>query len=130
MQDQPREVIDRAFDIFQHAYLIQPITGNKARALILVSLLYTNRLMHGNNKRNEEHLIGQLQIPTRIMNRAFTSLASVIHTLPPQEGESFADCSSTAVSDAPSAEAGSAPPEWAAPRAASAFPAAPPASLR
>ena len=30
-----QEVMDRAYDIFRRAYELQPITGNKARALIL-----------------------------------------------------------------------------------------------
>jgi hypothetical protein len=54
-----------------------PISGCKARAVILVSLLYSNRLLYGNNKANEEYLIQRLNIPTRAMNRAFGSLAAV-----------------------------------------------------
>lgn len=92
IKDQPREVLDRAFDIFRRAYEVQPMSGNKARALILVSLLYTSRLLHGNNLRNEEYLLCHLHIPTRVMNKAFTSLASVIHTLPSPAGQNSADC--------------------------------------
>lgn len=92
IEHQPREVLDRAYDIFRRSYEMQPMSGNKARALILVSLLYISRLLHGNNVRNEEYLLSQLRIPTRIMNKAFTSLASVIHTLPIPAAQSCEGC--------------------------------------
>lgn len=78
IHDQPVEVLQHAYGIFRRVYDHHgPVTGGKARALILVSLLYSGRLLHGNNKTNEEYLIRQLNIPTRIMNRAFSLLASV-----------------------------------------------------
>lgn len=78
IQDQPSEVVHNAFRIFRLVYEQQgPISGCKARAIILVSLLYSNRLLYGNNKSNEEYLLRKLCIPTRVMNRAFGSLAAV-----------------------------------------------------
>lgn len=78
INNQPNEVIHSAYRSFRMVYEQQgPISGCKARAVILVSLLYSNRLLYGNNKANEEYLIQQLNIPTRAMNRAFGSLAAV-----------------------------------------------------
>lgn len=82
LQDQPQEVLERAYDIFRRVYDQQPIVGNKARALILVSLLYSSRLLYGNNRRNEEYLLCKLGISSRVMNKAFTSLAAVVHQPP------------------------------------------------
>lgn len=94
IRDQPQEVMDRAFDIFRRVYEQQPVTGNKARALILVGLLYASRLLHGSNPHNEQYLLGSLRIPTRVMNKAFSSLATVVHlpaTMPaaPCSGDSM-----------------------------------------
>lgn len=78
IQDQPNEVIHNAYRIFRLVYEQQgPISGCKARAIMLVSLLYSSRLLHGNNKANEEYLLRTFCIPTRVMNRAFGSLAAV-----------------------------------------------------
>jgi hypothetical protein len=89
VEQQPEEVLQNARNIFQRAYAQHgPLSGNKAKALVLVSLLYSNRLLHGANapggqrrwlpatKNNEEYLLRHLSIPTRIMNKAFTQMAS------------------------------------------------------
>ena len=89
---QPEEVMQHAWFIFQsgpvcNAPCIQQVfqsqgsvSGVKAKALVLVSLLYSSRLLHGSNRSNEEYLLRCLQTPTRIMNKAFTQMATV--TLP------------------------------------------------
>ena len=80
--DQPREVLQHAWLIFQRVYESNGVvSGAKARALVLVSLLYCNRLLHGSNGSNEEYLLKTLSTPTRVMNKAFTLMASV--ALPP-----------------------------------------------
>lgn len=56
------------------------MTGTRARALVLVSLLYSTRLLHGTNPENEQYLLERLAVPTRVMNRAFTQMAAI--TLP------------------------------------------------
>jgi hypothetical protein len=90
VEDQPFEVIQHAWVIFQQVYVRRgAVSGNKARALVLVSLLYSNRLLHGSNHGNEEYLIRRLAISTRNMNKAFTQMASV--TLP-LHGASVASC--------------------------------------
>lgn len=61
--------------IFQRAFAVQgSVSGNKARALVLVCLLYSSRLLHGSNRSNEEYLLKVLATPTRIMNKAFTQM--------------------------------------------------------
>ena len=93
--DQPLEVMQHAWAIFQQVYSLRgAVSGNKAKALVLVSLLYSNRLLHGSNVRNEEYLVRHLAITikpsltkcasvseglitTRSMNKAFTQMASV-----------------------------------------------------
>jgi hypothetical protein len=78
IQNQPNEVVHNAYRIFRLVYEQQgPISGSKARAIMLVSLLYSNRLLYGNNKANEEYLLRTFGVPTRMMNRAFGSLAAV-----------------------------------------------------
>jgi hypothetical protein len=70
-----------AWVIFQKVFhATGSVTGSKARALVLVSLLYASGLLHGSNGANEEYLLKTLHTPTRIMNKAFTQMASV--TLP------------------------------------------------
>lgn len=85
IQDQPKEVMDAAADAFGRAYDQQPVTGTKARALALVSLLWATRRLHGSNRCNEHHLLTRLHTPTRLMNKAFSTLAAVI--TPPQPPE-------------------------------------------
>jgi hypothetical protein len=81
--NQPAEVIQNAWTIFQQVYTTQgAVTGNKARALVLVSLLYSNRLLHGTDRVNEEYLLKNLSIPNRTMNKAFTQMAAVTLPLP------------------------------------------------
>ena len=78
---QPTEVMHHAWLIFQQVFQTQGcVSGVKARALVLVSLLYSGRLLHGSNRGNEEYLLKSLQTPTRVMNKAFTQMATV--TLP------------------------------------------------
>lgn len=78
LRDQPKEVLDGAFAVFEQVFQQQPLTGTKARALALVSLLWASRRLHGNNSCNEKYLLSALQTPTRMMNKAFSTLASVI----------------------------------------------------
>ena len=78
VHDQPKEVVDSAFSVFQQAYAQQPVTGTKARALVLVSLLWASRRLHGDNQTNERYLLAQLNTPTRLMNKAFSILASAV----------------------------------------------------
>lgn len=76
--DQPREVLHHAWGIFQRVFMTQGmVTGKRARALVLVSLLYSSRLLHGDNPAFEEVLLQRLAIPTRAMNKAFTMMAAV-----------------------------------------------------
>jgi hypothetical protein len=101
---QPLEVMQHAWVIFQQVFGSNgSVSGVKAKALVLVSLLYSSRLLHGSNKGNEEYLLKclqtrvvsrgtcftygvmvlyttLLQTPTRVMNKAFTQMATV--TLP------------------------------------------------
>jgi hypothetical protein len=78
VSNQPNEVMLSAYHTFQLVHQQQgPVSGCKACAVILVSLLYSNRLLYGNNTPNEKYLIQQFNIPTRAMNRAFGSLAAV-----------------------------------------------------
>ena len=78
ISNQPNEVMHSAYHTFQLVHQQQgPVSGCKARAVILVSLLYSNRLLYGNNTPNEKYLIQRFNIPTRAMNRAFGSLAAV-----------------------------------------------------
>ena len=82
--DQPQEVMQHAWHIFKQVYdLNGSVSGVKARALVLVSLLYSSRLLHGSNRTNEEYLLRVLATPfrarhmhalvaTRVMNKAFT----------------------------------------------------------
>ena len=78
INNQPNEVMHSAYHTFQLVHQQQgPVSGCKARAVILVSLLYSNRLLYGNNTPNEKYLIQRFNIPTRAMNRAFGSLAAV-----------------------------------------------------
>ena len=64
---QPAEVMLNAWQIFQRVYRHGCVSGTKARALVLVSLLYSSRLLHGSNRENEAYLLKQLVTPTRIM---------------------------------------------------------------
>ena len=78
MDDQPVEMLHHAWAIFQRVYATQgAVSGKKARALVLVSLLYSSRLLHGDNRTIEEGLLRRLAIPTRIMNKAFSQMAAV-----------------------------------------------------
>ena len=45
VHDQPREVLDAAFQIFRDAYDRQPVAGPKARSFVLVAMLYSTRLL-------------------------------------------------------------------------------------
>ena len=87
IQHQPQEVIVHARDIFRRVYEVHPLAGS--RALVLVSLLYSRRYLqhpvdrmpphqHDNDCSNEACLIGQLNIPTRALKKAFSFLGSVI----------------------------------------------------
>lgn len=78
----PKEVLDGAYTVFEQVFVQHPLTGTKARALALVSLLWASRRLHGNNSCNEKYLLSALQTPTRLMNKAFSSLASVIRPEP------------------------------------------------
>ena len=55
--DQPKEVLDAAQRVFCDAYQQQSVTGTKARALVLVALLWASRCLHGNNPSNEQYLL-------------------------------------------------------------------------
>lgn len=90
LTDQPKEVMDGAFDIFQRTYQQHPVTGPRARALTLMALLWATRRLHGTNSSNERYLLTELHTPTRLMNRAFSTLAAVIQSAPER---SCADCS-------------------------------------
>ena len=73
LQDQPSEVLQNAWVIFQRVYSVGgAVSGVKARALVLVSLLYSSRLLHGANSCNEESSLKRLATPSRIMNKAVT----------------------------------------------------------
>ena len=64
--DQPQEVLQQAWHIFKQVYdLNGSVSGVKARALVLVSLLYSSRLLHGSNRTNEEYLLRVLATPFR-----------------------------------------------------------------
>ena len=92
VRDQPREVVDGAFGAFERAYTKQPVTGPKARALVLVALLWASRhpspqkkgclgfapRLHGNNAHNEKYLLSRLHTAPRMMNKAFTTLARAV----------------------------------------------------
>lgn len=78
--DQPKEVIDSAFTAFRRAYARQPVSGAKARALVLVALLWAARRLHGNDTGNERYLLRRLQTPSRHMNKAFGVLAAAVTT--------------------------------------------------
>lgn len=71
IQDQPKEVVDGALEALQKAYHTQPVTGGKARALVLVSLLWASRRLHGNNQCNDKYLFTQLKISPKLINKAF-----------------------------------------------------------
>ena len=59
--DQPDEVMARARAVF-HEVLQKHglVSGVKARALVLVALLFIGRNLHGNNTRNEAYLMRTL----------------------------------------------------------------------
>ena len=77
VQHQPVEVMQHAWELFQQTYGQHgAVSGCKSKALALVSLLYSSRLLHGAHKANEEYLLKQLATSTRVMNRAFTQMAS------------------------------------------------------
>lgn len=81
LTDQALEVMQGAYAIFARVYQQQgAVSGVKARALVLVALLYSSRTLHGSNEANEKHLLRRMPVPTRIMNKAITQMASV--TLP------------------------------------------------
>lgn len=89
LKDQPKEVLDSAYAVFQLAFAQQPMSGVKARALILVSLLWSSRRLHGNNQSNEKYLLARLTAPARLMNKAFGTLAAVIK---PENTRNCGDC--------------------------------------
>lgn len=64
LRDQPKEVLDGAYTVFEQVFQQHPLTGTKARALALVSLLWASRRLHGNNSCNEKYLLSVLQTPT------------------------------------------------------------------
>lgn len=78
LREQPKEVVDGALEVFRLAYARRPVTGPRARALALVSLLWASRRLHGNNPSSERVLLARLRTSTRLMNRAFSVLAGVI----------------------------------------------------
>ena len=86
LREQPKEVVDAALEVFRLAYSRRPVTGPRARALALVSLLWASRRLHGNNPSSERVLLARLHTSTRLMNRAFSVLAGVI-----QPGRSCGD---------------------------------------
>lgn len=82
LTDQSPEVMKQALSIFQCVYAQHVgVTGTKARALALVSILYTSRRLYGNNARNELFLIEKLKVPTRIAVGGAESVSP--HRLPP-----------------------------------------------
>ena len=81
LTDQALEVMQSAYAIFARVYQQQgAVSGVKARALVLVALLYCSRSLHGGNLANEAHLLKSMPVPVRTMNKAVTLLATV--TLP------------------------------------------------
>ena len=85
--DQAAEVLKSARLLFCEVYMRgRPVTGMKARALALVCLLYSLRKFRDDgNGRNEAYLLQTLAVPTRLMNRAFTSLVAVAGPQLPQD---------------------------------------------
>lgn len=88
LRDQHPEVMASAFDAFRRVYVEQDhgLTGNKARAVALVALLWATRRVYGNSAVNERYLIQELEVPTRAMNRAFSTLAAVVTLRSPPTG--------------------------------------------
>lgn len=63
--NQPPEVVHNAKEIFIRVCQTRgAVTGDKARALVLVSLLYSSRLLHGANPRNEDRAADPWRQPT------------------------------------------------------------------
>lgn len=90
--DQPKEVVDSAFEAFRLAYRRQPVSGTKARALALVALLWAARRLHGNDAGNERYLLRRLNTPSRHMNKAFGVLAAAVSAPITTDAELASSC--------------------------------------
>lgn len=79
--EQPAEILRKARELFSLVYTKHgTVAGQKARALVLVCMLYElRRTSEGQDIASEEAcLIRSLAVPTRSMNKAFTSLVGFL----------------------------------------------------
>lgn len=87
LRDQAQEVLQNAYRIFARVHRTHrgaALTGARARALVLVALLYSSRRLYGSDRANEEVLLRHFPTPQRLVNGALTQMAAVVTELRPQ----------------------------------------------